>query len=100
MLYRLRGQEAFRCRACRHRFYAAKSAVAHRMHGHRSPKPGALHPAIPNRMRLLRRLVMLAIFVLAFLIFWVFLRYITTERNPSEETPAGSLRVHTSDFCA
>jgi hypothetical protein len=96
VFHRMCGQEAYRCRKCRHRFYGAKSAALEMAAAHQS---GHSHrwslwqASSQGRRRLLRQALFLSIFVVAFIIFWCFLRYITTERPPSEDTPPASFLV-------
>jgi len=85
-LQRARGRHALRCRKCRLRFFvttltdAAGKDVLVSKHKPRSTK--LLSPR--TRSRLMKRLVVVAIFAFAFVLFWFFLRYLTTERAPSE----------------
>jgi hypothetical protein len=92
MFQRVRGREALRCRTCRLRFFASESSVsapkqAVESNGKRRSTP-LLNPRA--KKRLARQLIVLAIFVVAFLIFLFFLRYLTTERSPSEGSRAVS----------
>ena len=101
VFYRTRGQEAYRCRKCRHRFYDVRSAVAKNAastpsgdktksrQSSRSGRSSFWRVSSRQRKRIWQRVTLLAIFAAAFLIFWFFLRYITTERIPSEGTPTG-----------
>jgi multidrug efflux pump subunit AcrB len=41
-----------------------------------------------TKKRLTRQLVVATIFVLAFVLFWLFLRYLTTDRVPQQDTGA------------
>lgn len=99
VLYRFCGREAYRCRECRYRFYGKMSPTLEATAYDQSSK---LHrwpfwPRSSQERRRFRRAVgYFAIFALAFLIFWLFLRFITAERSPSDETPAGFLISHAS----
>jgi hypothetical protein len=99
MLYRICGREAYRCRECRHRFYGKMSPALEAAAYDRSSKshrwPFWLGSS-RQRRRFRRAVGYFAIFALAFLIFWFFLRFITTERGPSDETPASFLISHAS----
>ena len=44
-----------------------------------------------SKKRLIRRLVVISIFALAFIVFWFFLRYLTTEKSPSQDSGASSV---------
>ncbi len=96
VVQRLLGRRAFRCRECRLRFYALKSeaskleASRRWSRFHRRPTWRENHE---GQSHLRRTLGLLAIFVLAFIIFLIFLRYLATERNPSDEAPASLLPV-------
>lgn len=85
---RIRGQQPYRCRKCRLRFYAPDlsdlnvSPVAQPHSVHRS----ALHTRARNRRRTVRRLITIAIFTLMFAIFWFYLRYITADRTPADNS--------------
>lgn len=73
----LRGQTAYRCRQCRYRFYAAASADA--VTSRSSMRPRKLLSS-RRRKRVVRSLIALIIFAFSFYIFWMFLRYETTEK--------------------
>jgi multidrug efflux pump subunit AcrB len=89
---RVRGREAFRCRKCRQRFFASQSSalgsqqVVQSKHTHR-------HSRLMSRRtkkRLSRRLIVIAIFAVMFVIFLFFLRYLITERMPASDSGAVS----------
>ena len=46
-----------------------------------------------SKRRLIRRLTVIAIFALAAIIFLIFLRYLTTEGNPSQDSGAVSFQL-------
>jgi multidrug efflux pump subunit AcrB len=48
-----------------------------------------------SKKRLARRLVVVSIFALAFAAFWLFLRYLTTERTPSQDSSV--VRIHLTE---
>jgi multidrug efflux pump subunit AcrB len=95
---RIRGREAFRCRACRKRFFASPSTdpgpqqaiQAKQTHRH------AKLISTRSRKRLVRRLVVISIFALAFIAFLLFLRYLTTEKSPSQDSGAVSSHLTSS----
>jgi multidrug efflux pump subunit AcrB len=43
-----------------------------------------------SKKRLVRRLIVILIFAVAFVIFWYFLRYLTSERIPAPDSGATS----------
>ena len=92
VFHRVRGRETFRCRSCWKRFYASDSTesglenVDKSKHTHRPAKLMSTR----SKKRLVRRLVVISIFAVAFLLFWFFLRYLTTEKNPSQDSGAVS----------
>lgn len=101
--YRLCDREAYRCRKCRYRFYGAKLAAEEitALHRSRHSYRWSFWRSSRERKRLLRRALFFGIFVAAFIIFWYFLRYITTERIPSDDTPpAGSLVMRAAGLSA
>jgi preprotein translocase subunit SecG len=48
-----------------------------------------------TKKRLIQRAVVISIFVVAFIVFLFFLKYLTTERNPE---PTGSISVRVPDL--
>ena len=88
--HRMRGHEAFRCRKCRERFFVAEAALSD---GQRTVlskstnKPVKLM-SVRKKQRLIRQLIVIAIFAVAFALFWFFLRYLTTERMPTSDSGA------------
>jgi len=87
---RIRGHEAFRCRKCRQRFFVSESVLSD---GQRivlskaTNKPVKLM-SVRKKQRLIRQLIVIAIFAVAFALFWFFLRYLTTERMPTSDSGA------------
>jgi hypothetical protein len=80
---RFGGRQPFRCRSCRRRFFASpsavrsqKSAVA-RAQSHRSKR----RLSGRTKKRIVRTLIMVVIFAVAFILFLTFLRYMMTERQ-------------------
>lgn len=92
MFQRVRGREAFRCRKCRQRFFASVSAESgpeRTAQSSRAPRPTKLM-STRSKKRLVRRLIVILIFAVAFVIFWYFLRYLTSERIPAPDSGATS----------
>jgi multidrug efflux pump subunit AcrB len=94
---RVRGREAFRCRQCRQRFFASVAFASETEGGasNRSQR-SALHLSTRTRKLLVRRLIVISIFAVMFVIFWLFLRYLTTERSPSVDSGAVSSHLTSS----
>lgn len=90
VIERVRGRDAFRCRQCRNRFFAsdvggAEAAKTTESKGSSRPKK-----LISSRFKktFTRRLTVISIFAVAAIVFWFFLRYLTTERSPSQDSGA------------
>ena len=85
---RMCGQEAYRCRSCRVRFYASKSALSSEAHSASLKSSRRKDPRLraSAKKRFIRRLIMAVIFGTAFIIFWYFLRYLTAEPHPASDT--------------
>jgi len=82
------GQEAFRCRNCRQRFFAKQ---AKETSVSASLRPGYSQRSRPRMSttatrRLQRRLLIIFIFALALTIFGFFLRYILREPSPPSDS--------------
>ena len=93
-LHRAIGREAVRCRACRHRFYVSKSGTAVELPKAQSSRKRKSHKLSSSaRRRRTRKIVTASIFALAFIIFLVFLRYITADRNISNQPPTGPVSL-------
>jgi multidrug efflux pump subunit AcrB len=88
---RVRGREAFRCRKCRQRFFASISTgyvvpvAEHVVQSTRTHRP-TKHISTRRKQRLVKRLVVILIFAVAFILFLFFLRYLTTERMPPSDS--------------
>lgn len=93
LLHRLRGQEAFRCRACRSRFFAPESALVEL-----EPAQRRLKSLRSNQLRksLLRGVGIFATLLLWFVVYWALLRYFTAERELPQDVPASFLHVPVS----
>lgn len=79
------GRTPFRCRACRKRFYASffyrshsKQAVPSSTSKHSKRRVRAI-----TRKRLGRLLVTGVVFAVAFIVFWIVLRYFMAMKNPA-----------------
>jgi hypothetical protein len=87
---RVRGREAFRCRKCRLRFFAlvsSESGPERAVQSKQTHRPTKLM-STRRKNRLVRRLIVILIFVVAFVIFWYFLRYLTSEPSPPRDSGA------------
>jgi len=49
-----------------------------------------------SKKRMVRRLIVISIFILAFLVFWLFLRYLTTDRSASQDS--GTVGIPSTSF--
>jgi hypothetical protein len=87
-LQRARGREAFRCRKCRLRFFASPGSEADPVPVHQSTHTHRPKRLISSRTknRLVKRVVVISIFAVAFILFWFFLRYLTTEHMLAPES--------------
>ena len=85
---RVIGREAVRCRNCRRRFYVSRNSPLAKELAGRDGERTSASPAsrAQRRRRMAKRLIVIAVFAVAFALFWFFLRYMTTERVPSEES--------------
>jgi hypothetical protein len=87
---------------CRIRFFASESSssVSAPKQAVESSRTRRSTPLLNPRAkkRLARQLIVLAIFVVAFLIFLFFLRYLTTERSPSEGSQRSEFSPHLFAF--
>lgn len=96
---RLRGREPFRCRKCRLRFFASQSSLA--VDERVVPSTHTRRPqklmSTRSKRRLIRWIIVVTIFAVAFIIFLFFLRYLTTERSPSQDSGAVSSRITCSN---
>ena len=87
LLPSLLGQQAFRCRKCRHRFYAVASA---QLAANDPNQPGRRIQPDPigkrrKVRRFFRRVIQLAVLVVMFSLFGFFLRYITSDHVPKSD---------------
>ncbi len=86
------GEEPWRCRTCRHRFYGKIGASGTAATGKkRKRKREEKRPGARLSTRSRKRLIHAALFVTIVVIFYVFLRFIT--REPLSRT-SEALRVH------
>lgn len=76
------GREAYRCRKCRHRFYANLEPGA--ASGAKRTTSKSKHEVRRGTRRVRPWMVETAIFVIMLLLFYVFLRYLTREPATSE----------------
>jgi len=91
---RVLGREALRCKACRRRFFASNATEPSSEKAAKSAHVRGKNKLLSTRSkkRLARRLVVVSIFAVAFAAFWFFLRYLTTERTPSQDSSV--VRIH------
>jgi hypothetical protein len=83
---RVRGREPFRCSKCRVRFFAMVSPeLAFKETAHSQPGRRSLWNSRIKK-RLAKRMIVISIFAAALVIFLIFLRYVTTEQNPSSDS--------------
>ena len=82
------GRAAFRCRNCRERYFAKEAAEPAVSASSRPVSSERSRPRMSSaaKRRLRRRLVIIAIFALAFAIFGFFLRYILREPSAPAES--------------
>jgi len=95
-LRRIGGRVPYRCRKCRHRFFSSEVLVlsdAELAHSAKAGQRSKAHRSARkkgprSRTRLVRGLITVAIFAAMFLIFWIFLRYLTSERERVQNSGA------------
>ncbi len=81
----MRGRHAYRCRNCQTRFYGREGASpARRKSGSFRRKLWRKGGGIPKTLR--RRLIEVGIFLLLLVVFYLFLRYLTRETIPAEDS--------------
>jgi len=92
VFHRVLGREAFRCRKCRHRFFASDSPESNPERAVQSKQTHGPTKLMSTRAknRLVRRVIVILIFAVAFVIFWYFLRYLTREPSPPGDSGATS----------
>ncbi len=85
------GRQPFRCRKCRRRFFASDSTASapERAANSKDTRRPARLMTTRTKKRLVRRLIVISIFSLAFVLFLLFLGYLTTEHMSSSDS--GSL---------
>ena len=85
----IRGRHAYRCRSCRALFYGREGAApVHRRSGGLRRKLRHKGEGISKSLR--RRLIEVSIFLLLLVVFYMFLRYLTRETMPAEQSRATS----------
>jgi hypothetical protein len=75
-----------RCKTCRRRFFASSDATSAPAAKTRPSRGTNKLISARRKRRIARRLVVISIFAVAFAVFWLFLRYLTTERVPSDSS--------------
>ena len=91
------GIEPLRCRTCGHRFFSslANESIPESPPPSKSSKRPRKLIRTRTRILLVRRLVVISIFGAALVLFWLFLRYLTTEHVPASDS--GTI-VHVTAF--
>lgn len=81
---RMMGLLPYRCRECRHRFYASASIMpsAGPQDRDRRARHRPVHISPRRRMHLRRWFLVAAIFTATFILFWLLLRYISADDSP------------------
>ncbi len=82
-IQRLLGRQAFRCRKCRHRFFALPTSLpAENRPGH-PPRKHQHTPlsAVRKKRRLFRRMIAFAVVVVMVSLFWAFLSYVSVDHT-------------------
>jgi hypothetical protein len=82
----LHGRHAYRCRACRRRFYGANGSAESSEQLARALKNGDSHAGVKKRRskRVRPWILQAAVFAVMLLLFLVFLRYMVREQPASE----------------
>ena len=81
-LQRIQGRTAFRCQNCHNRFFEAGIEPTGL-----KPKGSAVKLIrTRTKKKLAKKLVVFSIFAVAFIVFWLFLRYLTTDRAPASDS--------------
>jgi len=96
LLHRMLGKEPFRCRTCHTRFYSADSVGAPsslRSPSRRKHQAKGMHSR--SRRHRKRQLIALAIFALAFIVFWILLHYVTQEKSSGQDSGSRSTYLRT-----
>lgn len=83
-LHRAIGREPIRCRNCRERFYVSRSAILKSGHS-LNLRPKQLMSS-RTRGRIVRRIILVAVFTLAFALFWFLLDKIIGEGSTSRNS--------------
>jgi len=91
-LHRAFGRDAYRCRKCRQRFFLPRSAQITTHATRKSDRSGKAGKRLDfrRRKRLIRRLITIAVFVVMFGMFVLFLRHITEDHTPASNPPEDS----------
>ena len=82
MLQKVQGRTAFRCQSCRNRFFEGQVAPT----GLKSKGTSVKLIRTRTKKKLAKKLVVVSIFAAAFIVFWLFLRYLTTDRAPTSDS--------------
>ncbi len=79
---RLLGRQAYRCRKCRQRFYYPAVGELARRNSGLAQKKGVKVRDFRRRKRVMRRIIAVAVFVVMFSLFGLFLRHISQDHPP------------------
>jgi ribosomal protein L37AE/L43A len=88
VLHRAFGRDAYRCRKCRLRFYSPRYAQITTHATKKSDRSGKAAKRLDfrRRKRLIRRLITIAVFVVMFAMFGLFLRHIMEDHPPANNS--------------
>jgi hypothetical protein len=91
---RLRGKGTFRCRRCSKRFYASEPYASGLKKAVQSIRNQQSSHRLRSRTwkRLVRNLIMISIFALAFVLFLLCMRYVIAQASPVQGAP-GALEM-------
>jgi hypothetical protein len=88
-LRRAGDRQAFRCRVCRHRFFASTTSETLARVSRQSARKRRRHQHIQTRKekRLVRRIITVAVFLLMFSVFGLLLHYLSVDHAGSGNQP-------------
>jgi hypothetical protein len=87
-----RGREPLRCRKCRQRFFSSEPSLSDAKRIAPWKRRPAKHKGVRRSQSLARKLIVITTFAVAGLLFWFFLRYLTTERSTPPDS--GEVNLH------
>jgi hypothetical protein len=85
-LHRALGRNAYRCRKCRQRFFlpSFKQIATHTRKQSERSRKAARRLDFRKRKRLIRRLITIAVFIVMFSLFGLFLQHLTVDHPPAQ----------------